>query len=192
MPVSPAPPEPAERALAPEPLDFPSFPPVAACVDVEHAVERDPAALRTRETSPPRRRKTKKRRGAARSSSTRRKASRKTPKKAIARVIESDFEGVRACYGTGLEFDESLEGTVVIVFVIGPSGDVETSRVQASSLDHPATEHCVAGRACAWSFPPPRGGSVVRVTYPFVFATASPDPPTVSRSGEPPPEARWR
>jgi hypothetical protein len=31
-------------------------------------------------------------------------------------------------------------------------------------------ESCVAGRVRTWQFPKPKGGGVVIVTYPFIFA----------------------
>ena len=58
---------------------------------------------------------------------------------------------------------------MVVHFVIEGSGGVAAVRVASSTASSPALERCMLDAIIAWRFPPPRGGGVVEVNYPFVF-----------------------
>lgn len=89
-------------------------------------------------------------------------------------VIRGKLGEVKYCFQRGLSKKPTLEGQVMVQFVIGASGEVFDPRVQSSSLNHPETEQCILNRIRAWRFPPPEGGRTV-VTYPFAMRSDSTD-----------------
>lgn len=88
----------------------------------------------------------------------------------IQRVIREHRREIRACYEGELQRDTSLEGRVLVGFVISPDGAVAGARITESSLNNSTVEDCVARRVRQWRFPEPRGGGTVNVNYPFVFS----------------------
>lgn len=97
----------------------------------------------------------------------------------IRRVIRRHVHEVRFCYEKGLTKNPKLEGTVAVAFRINAEGNVESSVVKQSSLNHPEVESCIADHVLRWAFPKPVGGTV-SVTYPFVLRTSesAPNNPT--------------
>lgn len=87
----------------------------------------------------------------------------------IQRVVREHRREVRACYEAELQRNPALEGRISIEWVISPSGSVEATRVENSTMNNAEVEGCLARRIRSWRFPEPRGGGTVRVTYPFVF-----------------------
>ncbi len=87
----------------------------------------------------------------------------------IDRVIKAHLAQIRYCYQKELNRDPSLEGKVTIRFVIDRRGHVSRATVDSSSLGNAVVEQCVAGRFMGFTFPEPRGGGIVIVTYPFIF-----------------------
>ena len=55
-------------------------------------------------------------------------------------------------------------------FTIAPNGQVAKVKIAESGLDDAAVEGCLTGVMKTLRFPQPKGGGVVVVTYPFVFA----------------------
>lgn len=88
---------------------------------------------------------------------------------AVRRAIRSILSSIRACYERRLNLDRTLAGKVVIKFVIGEQGRVESSVVKSSSVNDPEVGRCVAARIQAQRFPEPPPGVVGEVSYPFVF-----------------------
>ncbi|MFO7567022.1 MAG: AgmX/PglI C-terminal domain-containing protein [Enhygromyxa sp.] len=89
-------------------------------------------------------------------------------KDVIRRVVRSHIQEIRDCYDLGLRKDPALAGRIEISFTIGPSGAVE--QVAANDLDgfaDPAVPACIADAILTWTFPEPRGGARVHVSYPF-------------------------
>jgi TonB family protein len=91
-------------------------------------------------------------------------------KELIRKVIHANRGQIRYCYESRLNQKPKLNGKVAIKFVISPSGSVSTSSVAQSTAGDTELETCVAGRVRTWQFPKPKGGGVVIVTYPFIFA----------------------
>ena len=60
-------------------------------------------------------------------------------------------------------------GGVVVNFVIGSRGTVNSAVVATSELNLPDTEGCIARGFERLRFPSPRGGGIVRVSYPITF-----------------------
>lgn len=91
-------------------------------------------------------------------------------KELIRKVIHANRGQIRYCYESQLNRFPKLAGKVAVKFVISPSGTVSTSSVAQATTNNPELEACVAGRVRTWVFPKPKGGGVVIVTYPFIFA----------------------
>ena len=88
----------------------------------------------------------------------------------IQRVIREHRREIRACYEGELQANPDLEGRVLVAFVISPDGAVASASVSETTLGSSAVEDCVVRRVRRWRFPEPRGGGIVRVSYPFVFS----------------------
>lgn len=89
------------------------------------------------------------------------------PPETIQRVVRENFGRFRACYADALGHNPSLEGRVVVKFVIDHEGAVESSTDGGSDMAADVSE-CVVRRFGDLSFPPPTGG-IVTVVYPLVF-----------------------
>lgn len=87
----------------------------------------------------------------------------------IRRIVRAHINEVRHCYNQGLAEDPALGGRVNVQFTISPTGKVPVAVVASSTLDHDATETCIAKAVKRWKFPKPQGGGNVVVTYPFVL-----------------------
>lgn len=91
-------------------------------------------------------------------------------KELIRKVIHANRGQIRFCYESQLNRFPKLNGKVAVKFVISPAGTVSTSSVAQSTVGNAELEACVANRVRGWQFPKPKGGGVVIVTYPFIFA----------------------
>jgi hypothetical protein len=89
------------------------------------------------------------------------------PPETIQRVVRASFGRFRGCYAEALDRNPTLEGRVVVKFVIDRDGSVSTSADAGSDMTAPVTD-CVVRRFGDLSFPPPTGG-VVTVVYPLVL-----------------------
>lgn len=87
----------------------------------------------------------------------------------IERVIRQHRREIRACYESELQRNPSLEGRIVVGFVIDPTGQVARASIGTSTMNNNAVEECIALRVRRWRFPEPKGGGLVRVNYPFTF-----------------------
>jgi len=89
----------------------------------------------------------------------------------VRRVVTLHRNEVSYCYERALIGHPDLAGRVSVQFVVQASGAVQMSVVdQSSTLNHTATEQCVASAVRHWSFPQSAG--VTAVTYPFLFEHA--------------------
>lgn len=89
----------------------------------------------------------------------------------IQRVIRQHRREVRTCYESQLQANPDLSGRVIVAFVIDPTGAVAGADIGSSTLGNSAVEQCLRTRVTRWRFPEPRGGGIVRVSYPFVFTS---------------------
>ena len=110
----------------------------------------------------------------------------------IQRVIRRDLAAIRQVYERQLKQNPNLSGRLAVSFTIGATGQVTQVSVSGSTLNDPQIERGVAQVVRRWRFPAPRGGGIVRVTYPFVFqhsggSDGAPSPP----STPPPTGRRW-
>ena len=91
------------------------------------------------------------------------------PKEVIQRVINENKEQIRYCYEFQLSREQKLEGRVMMRWIIAATGSVSQVTVRESSMKSPPVERCIAAKIKTWKFPPPAGGGIVEVNYPFVF-----------------------
>lgn len=91
----------------------------------------------------------------------------------IRRYIRRNIDKIQLCYEQELPGDPKLAGRVTVRFTIGTDGKV----IHASAAGMPTVEDCVAAVISTIQFPPPRGGGIVNVNYPFIFQQADPGPP---------------
>ena len=92
-------------------------------------------------------------------------------RESIREVVRRNWNQVRFCYEQTLSADvPARSGQVVVSFVIGESGAVESAEIASSTLGSATVESCIVARVSGWTFSAPRGGRVV-VRYPFVFGT---------------------
>lgn len=93
----------------------------------------------------------------------------------IQAVVTGDLWRIKHCYDIELNRDHLLQGTVIAHYVIGPDGavlDVRTLRPKpdAVELTNPRVVQCIVDVIRGHRYPQPKGGGIVNVTYPFVFA----------------------
>lgn len=89
----------------------------------------------------------------------------------IDRVVRQHLGQIRHCYEKALGTHPGLGGKLSVKFGIAADGTVSTSSVGHSTLANAEVEGCVVDRMRRLRFPPPKGGGVVLVRYPFVFGT---------------------
>jgi TonB family protein len=94
-------------------------------------------------------------------------------KEIIDRVVRDHMQEVRACYEAQLRHDRKLGGAIRVMFTIGATGSVVASELEKSTMNNRLVNDCLVQAVRAWTFPPPEGGGVVVVNYPFVFASSS-------------------
>ena len=90
----------------------------------------------------------------------------------IGRVIRQNLPRFKHCYERELTARPELAGKVALGFTIAPNGRVADPQIRESSLDDGAVERCLVSVLSTLEFPKPRGGGVVVVTYPFIFASS--------------------
>lgn len=86
---------------------------------------------------------------------------------AIRRVVLRNLPQVVHCHEQGLVQNPTLEGRVVIRFIIGGEGTILGSAVAESNVAVPSVGQCIASAVRRWQFPTPEGGGIVTVNYPF-------------------------
>ncbi|APR99522.1 AgmX/PglI C-terminal domain-containing protein [Pajaroellobacter abortibovis] len=91
------------------------------------------------------------------------------PPETIQRVVRRNFGRFRLCYEEGLRGNSSLQGRVVVKFVIDRAGNVVTTSDGGSEIHDPGVISCMLRAFSSLSFPKPEGG-IVTVTYPISFS----------------------
>lgn len=91
-------------------------------------------------------------------------------KSLIDAVIKRHMNQIRYCYQRELNRDPSLGGKIVVKFVIARDGSVSKAETKTSTMGAPSVESCINQRFMRFQFPEPRGGGIVIVSYPFIFA----------------------
>lgn len=89
----------------------------------------------------------------------------------IGRVIRRNLARFKYCYEKQLNANPNLSGKISVYFTIAPTGAVAQASVRETSMNEANVENCVVKVMRSLKFPKPRGGGIVVVTYPFVFAS---------------------
>lgn len=89
------------------------------------------------------------------------------PPEVIQRIVRNNYGRFRACYESALRNNPNLSGRVVVNFVIGRDGAVN-SVGGGGDLPDAGVISCVASNFRGLTFPPPEHG-IVTVSYPIVF-----------------------
>jgi TonB family protein len=89
----------------------------------------------------------------------------------IKRYIRKKRRQYQFCYSQQLQRYKNLTGTVKITFTITGSGRVIGARVASAGTDlkNSTVQNCVKNVTAGIVFPQPKGGGIVKVTYPFRF-----------------------
>ncbi|MBO4350097.1 MAG: von Willebrand factor type A domain-containing protein [Proteobacteria bacterium] len=90
-------------------------------------------------------------------------------KRIIQKVVRQHTGELRACYERELNKIKGLNGRVVLDWIISPQGAVKTAIVKESTIKNKNVENCVVNSVKYWRFPPPKGGGMAQVEYPFEF-----------------------
>lgn len=89
----------------------------------------------------------------------------------IAKLVKDNRQPVRDCYEKARKDLPSLQGDLVIHFVLDPEGKVKLMEVnqQRSTLKAPAVSDCAMKTIKGISFPPSSRGMETEVNYPYNF-----------------------
>ena len=86
----------------------------------------------------------------------------------VLRIIRSHRNEMKFCYELELSKNSSLQGLVLVQFIVQKNGRVVSSVVQSSTLGSMPAEQCLAGAIRRWKFPTYEEG-LLAVTVPFKF-----------------------
>jgi TonB family protein len=92
----------------------------------------------------------------------------------IKSTVDSHIGEVKACIGK----HGSATGKLVVEFAISPDGKANDPKPKEHSSND-ALDKCIAHAFGGWTFPKPRGGALMGVVYPFIFAAAKAPPAPV-------------
>jgi hypothetical protein len=100
------------------------------------------------------------------------------PPEVVRRIVRQNFGRLRLCYQHAAASDPTLEGSVVVQFVIEPDGSVGSAGLTpGTTLTNTDVTSCVARAFRRLSFPELSAGALA-VTYTVYFAPAPPLPPS--------------
>jgi hypothetical protein len=85
-------------------------------------------------------------------------------------VIKRHMNQIKYCYQRELTKNPAIKGKIVIKFVIAKDGSVSSADTKSTTMNNDAVESCITGRFMRMTFPEPKGGGIVIVSYPFIFS----------------------
>ncbi len=95
----------------------------------------------------------------------------KIDREAVRRAVRALLPLIENCYNKSLNMKKDLEGKVIIKFVIGEQGRIQSANVESSTMGSADVEGCVARTIRnGGGFPEPPPGTIAEVDYPFLFA----------------------
>jgi len=90
-------------------------------------------------------------------------------KDVIAKIVHRHQNEIKYCYEKELQKDPNLYGKVAVFWVIDATGAVAKTTVAQTTMGNSSVENCILTRVQRWRFPQPKGGGIVKVTYPWIF-----------------------
>ncbi len=87
----------------------------------------------------------------------------------ILRVVRLNLNQIKNCYERWLQRVPAASGKVMVQFVVGVDGSIETIKVASGTISDSVMTDCLLSRIQKWKFSQPRGGKSVTVNYPFNF-----------------------
>lgn len=90
----------------------------------------------------------------------------------VLKVVRRHQNEIRFCYESALSKAPDLAGKVTVAWTISPTGAVDTAQIAESGLGNESVESCIVQRVKRWTFPEPKGGQEVAITFPWVFQVA--------------------
>ena len=85
-------------------------------------------------------------------------------------VVKRNLNQLHYCYQRELVKTPRLAGKITVKFVIVKDGSVSTASTKSSTMHCPAVETCINARFMRFTFPEPKSGGLVIVSYPFTFS----------------------
>jgi hypothetical protein len=95
-------------------------------------------------------------------------------KETIRALVQAHASEIRSCYEARLASNPTLQGKVVIRWVIEADGSVSRPSAvdDSTTLHDPELHACMAARIAAWRFPKDEGGRTAVISYPWIFRAA--------------------
>lgn len=90
------------------------------------------------------------------------------PPELVQAIVRKHYDAFRKCYEEGLRRTPDLKGKVVVRFVIGRDGGVDSVRNDGSELPDTSVVQCILDAYWDLCFPRPEGG-IITVVYPIMF-----------------------
>ncbi len=87
----------------------------------------------------------------------------------------SRFSEFKKCYQDESRKNNSLNGRVVVFFLINDQGKVNSSKIISTTLKNKDVEDCLIETLNVMTFKPTPAGTVAEITYPFVFKSSALD-----------------
>ncbi len=91
-------------------------------------------------------------------------------KEEINRVVRRHMAQIKHCYEKELNKSPKLQGKLLGSWTISAAGSVSKASMKQNTMGNKNVGRCVTSIIKRMRFPKPRGGGVVYVSYPFVFA----------------------
>jgi hypothetical protein len=90
-------------------------------------------------------------------------------KEIIRRVVREHASQIRYCYERELTRTPGIGGKIKMKWVIAADGTVTQAVVESDAMGNVGVTTCLIDKIRTWTFPKPKGGGIVIVSYPFVF-----------------------
>ncbi|HEY0839023.1 MAG TPA: AgmX/PglI C-terminal domain-containing protein [Vulgatibacter sp.] len=90
----------------------------------------------------------------------------------VRRVVQQHHSQLRYCFENELIRNPKLGGRIQVKWIITGNGSVTGAALASSTMNNAKVESCIVSRVRGWQFPPPKGGGIATITYPFVFRPA--------------------
>ncbi len=84
-------------------------------------------------------------------------------------VVKTNLNKVRHCYEQVLAKTPKAKGKLTVDFTIAGTGKVGGSKVSNDTVGDKGLDECVLKTVNTWTFPKPKDGKTVEVSYPFQF-----------------------